>query len=64
MASVVTCSLKRLVNLSASKQSMAFTNFSAALFARFLDFVHKLPDGVASVASSCDHARHVRTDHS
>jgi hypothetical protein len=44
---------------------MAFFNFSAAPFcARFLDFVHDLPNGMALVAGSRDHARHLRTDHS
>ena len=60
----VTCYLKRLVNLSASKQRMVFINFFPAVSARFLDFVHELPDAAASVAGSGDHARHLRTDHS
>ncbi len=60
----VTCYLKRLVNLSASKQRMLFINYFPAVSARFLDFVHELPDAEASVAGSCKHARHLRTDHS
>jgi hypothetical protein len=52
------------VKLLAPQQNMIFINLFVAVSADFPDFVHNLPDGMASVSSCSDHARHLRTCHS